>query len=182
MECDDHKVSAERCLFLMLLNEDGLEENIRKSGKDRLTAAWEFKGERWRLRTEAGRTATPPNTLMERTYIRATAAVVVGIFGYRSELQEQVYLPTFGWMRWWSFLPASHRSPTLSYIRGKRGVRCCCNISSGPWAKVCANVGDSGLGRGQKEGKNPNLPWPPPFQRCTSVRLHDGCCAFLQTF
>eukprot|EP00752_Nemacystus_decipiens_P002276 g2157.t1 len=44
MDCDDRKVSAERCLFLMLLNEDGLEEDRRKSGKDRLTALWEFEG------------------------------------------------------------------------------------------------------------------------------------------
>lgn len=45
MDCDDHKVSAERCLFLILLNEDGLEENRRKSGKERLMGAWDFKGE-----------------------------------------------------------------------------------------------------------------------------------------
>lgn len=58
MDCDDHKVSAERCLFLMLLNEDGLEENRRKSGKDRLTAAWEFKGRRRRSGTGAVCSAT----------------------------------------------------------------------------------------------------------------------------
>lgn len=55
MDCGDHKVSAERCLFLLLLNEDGLEENRRKSGKDRLTAAWEFKGQRWPLGREERR-------------------------------------------------------------------------------------------------------------------------------
>ncbi len=47
MDCDDghHSVSGERCLFLLLLNEDGPDETRRLSGKDRLLKAWEFKGD-----------------------------------------------------------------------------------------------------------------------------------------
>lgn len=44
MECSGEKMSGERCLFLLLLNEDGSEEAKRLPGKDRLLKAWEFRG------------------------------------------------------------------------------------------------------------------------------------------
>lgn len=50
MDCNDRKISGERCLFLLLLNEDGPEETRRLPGKERLLKAWEFKGDRYRLR------------------------------------------------------------------------------------------------------------------------------------
>lgn len=44
MECSGEKISGDRCLFLLLLNEDGSDEAKRLRGKDRLLKTWEFRG------------------------------------------------------------------------------------------------------------------------------------------
>lgn len=92
MECGDHKVSAERCLFLMLLNEDGLDENKRKSGKDRLTAAWEFKGERTAVRAGRGEAAQTAVTRHPSTgsFKCSSLCFLVGLVG-QADAVRNVY-------------------------------------------------------------------------------------------
>ncbi|CAM9824097.1 unnamed protein product, partial [Pylaiella littoralis] len=55
MECGGEKVSGDRCLFLLLLNEDGSEETKRQSGKDRLLQIWEFRGLEFTTKAFVGR-------------------------------------------------------------------------------------------------------------------------------